>query len=64
MKGEIVVECDNGEVRITVNNVKGESCRDLTAAIEKALGGSVISDEPTAEMYERPRERVTHNIVQ
>jgi hypothetical protein len=46
----------NGEVRLEVRGVKGESCLDLTQALEAALGGDVIAREMTAEAAEQVRE--------
>lgn len=42
----------NGESKITVTGVQGEQCKDLTKALERALGG-VKSDRPTSEMKGR-----------
>lgn len=39
-----------GNPTIAVSGVKGRSCKDVTAAVEKALGKS-ISDTPTEEMH-------------
>jgi Protein of unknown function (DUF2997) len=43
-------------VRIEVRGVKGESCLDLTAALEHALGGQIESREMTGESYEAAQE--------
>jgi len=40
----------DGTVRIEVRGVKGEGCLSLTEAVEKRLGGSVLSREHTDEM--------------
>ena len=45
----------HGNPSLTVEGVKGESCKDVTAALEAALG-TVVSDTPTNEFYERPLE--------
>jgi hypothetical protein len=39
--------------KIEVNGVKGETCKSLTAGLEKALGETVKS-EATEEFYEQP----------
>ena len=39
----------DGEVRLEVRGAAGPSCLDLTAGLEAALGGEVISRELTAE---------------
>ena len=50
---EIEVEISkSGEVSIHVKGVKGEACLALTADLEAALGGQVVSRERTAEIYE------------
>ena len=41
-----------GEVSFTVQGVKGSSCMDESKFLEQALGGAVVSTEPTAEYYE------------
>lgn len=40
-----------GDVSIAVNGVAGESCKDLTKNIERAIG-TVTSDIPTKEMHD------------
>src|SRR5262249_21005858 len=42
-----------GEVSFEVNGVKGKACLDETKFLEDALGGKVIAQESTAEMYEQ-----------
>jgi Protein of unknown function (DUF2997) len=54
---DVFIEKD-GQVRIEVRGVKGESCLDLTAALEQALGGQVESREMTSESYEAAQELV------
>ena len=47
---EIDVYIDpDGQVRIEVRGVQGPACLELTAALEAALGGSVVSRELTPE---------------
>ena len=48
---EIIIEKD-GQVRLEVRGVKGQSCLDLTKALEEALGGDVTSREMKPEAYE------------
>jgi len=54
---DVFIEKD-GQVRIEVRGVKGESCLELTAALEEALGGQVESREMTGEAYEEARDYV------
>ena len=54
---DVFIEKD-GQVRIEVRGVKGESCLELTAALELALGGQVESREMTAEAYEEAHDYV------
>lgn len=51
---QVTVLCKNGEAEISVSGVKGPACKELTAGLEAALGGTVISDRATPEMDERP----------
>jgi Protein of unknown function (DUF2997) len=55
---DVFIEKD-GQVRIEVRGVKGESCLDLTAALERALGGHIESREMTADSYEAAHESVS-----
>lgn len=51
---KIIIEVPlEGNVKISVDGIKGSACKDLTAAIERALG-KVTSDTATKEMHERP----------
>lgn len=45
-----------GDVTISVDGVQGSSCKDLTAALEAALGGS-STEELKSEYYEKPIEQ-------
>jgi hypothetical protein len=42
----------NGEVRIEVRGVKGQSCLDITKDLEAALGGHIQHREMTPEAME------------
>lgn len=42
----------NGEVRIEVRGVKGQSCLDITKDLEDALGGQIQHREMTPEAQE------------
>ena len=48
---EVTIE-HNGEVRIEVRGVKGQSCIELTEDVIEALGGEVAEQELTSEAYE------------
>ena len=48
---EVIIEKD-GQVRLEVRGVKGESCLDLTKDLEAALGGDVANREMTPEALE------------
>jgi len=48
---EFIIKPD-GRVEEKVFGVKGESCKELTKEIEKALG-TVVDTKPTAEMFEQ-----------
>lgn len=48
---------DKGEVTVSVEGLSGTSCKDVTKAIEQALG-NVTKDVPTDEMY-RTEEQET-----
>lgn len=47
----ISVKADGGDVKVSVDGVKGGSCKDLTRKLEESLG-MVGSSEPTSEMYQ------------
>ena len=47
----------NSTVQITTKGFAGKSCKEATKSLEKALGGKVVSDTPTGEMYQQ--EKVT-----
>jgi hypothetical protein len=54
---DVFIEKD-GQVRIEVRGVKGKACLDLTASLEEALGGQVVSREMTREADEVVQESV------
>jgi endo-alpha-1,4-polygalactosaminidase (GH114 family) len=61
MSEEIIVIIDqNGEPALEVNGVKGKTCQDFSAALEKALGDTT-TDTPTREFYERERNTVRNS---
>jgi hypothetical protein len=54
MNDRITIKIDpKGQAEVAVKGVKGASCKDVTAAIEKALG-QTTSDKLTSEYYETP----------
>ena len=60
MAEHVIAVSPKGEVTITVNGVKGMSCKDATLALEKKLG-IVTEDSPTSEMYEQ--EQLQHGNI-
>jgi hypothetical protein len=54
----------NGQVRVEVRGVKGESCLDMTRDLEKALGGEIVSREMTAEAQETAGEQTSERLRQ
>jgi len=50
---EVFIRPD-GSVELKVRGVKGPRCREITAGLERALGGAAISFEPTAEYHDVP----------
>jgi hypothetical protein len=50
---EIIIE--GGVPTVKVKCVKGRACKDLTKALEAALG-EVKESKPTAEMYEQAKQ--------
>lgn len=53
-KQVIVTIATDGTPTVEVNGVKGQSCKDLTRELEKALGApESVATKP--EMYERPQ---------
>lgn len=59
---EITIGPD-GEVKVLVKCVKGQSCVDESRFLEDALGGAVESRELTSEYYEQPVAPITKNKV-
>ncbi len=56
---EIEVTIDkNGEVKIHVRGTHGTNCLDLTADLEEALGGEIISRETTPEADATVQEEI------
>lgn len=46
----------DGQVRVEVRGVKGESCLSVTKDLEKALGGQIATREMTSEAVQLPTE--------
>jgi len=60
MAQEITIDIPlHGEISVSVAGVKGKSCKDVTKALEAALG-TTTKDELTREAYEQP-ERVLNS---
>lgn len=52
---EVIINIDSGgEVKIEARGVAGPGCKELTKAIENAVG-KTIGDQPTAEMTSTQR---------
>jgi hypothetical protein len=60
---EVVIGPD-GTTRIEVRGVAGPSCLELTADLEKALGGEVLERERTAEAQQAPGVPVEEHLRQ
>ena len=59
---EITVDFDdNGEPIISVHGIKGVSCKDASAFLEKGLGVKT-SDTKTKEYYERIVDKTKQRI--
>ena len=55
---EIIIDFDEqGNPKITAKGIKGKSCKDVTAFLEKELGEK-ISDSNTREYYEHLDTRI------
>lgn len=48
---EVVID-GNGNVQLSVRGVQGMSCLELTADLERALGGEIEVREMTPEAYQ------------
>lgn len=59
-----VVIGKSGNVQIHVMGIKGEQCLETTKALENALGGELISREPTSEASEQEKEISTYKLQQ
>lgn len=59
MAEEIIVEVSKmGEVKVSVNGVKGKSCKDLTKNLEAAFG--VVTEEKRTSEYAEPEARAVN----
>lgn len=50
---------EDGTAVVSVEGAKGESCYDITSALEKK--GQVVGDSKTEEYYEQPQENLNVN---
>jgi len=57
---EIVITPD-GEVKATVQGIKGPSCGEASAFLDRL--GEVVEDRDTAEYYEQPMHDSCHNTA-
>jgi len=46
---------EDGEVEVAPEGFPGAKCKNVTSALEKALG-TVTEDTETSEMYEQPEQ--------
>lgn len=56
---DVFIEKD-GQVRLEVRGIKGNSCLEITGPLEEALGGGVESRELTPEASETPEQIEQH----
>jgi hypothetical protein len=54
---EVKIVIENGVPTVSVNCVKGRSCKDITRALENALG-DVEKSSKTPEFYEQANQTV------
>ncbi len=54
---EVIID-KNGEVKIQVHGTQGTTCLDLTADLEAALGGEVLSREMTTAIESAVQEQL------
>jgi hypothetical protein len=60
---KVRISPDGSEVKVEVNGIAGESCTDLTAALEKSIyGSSTIEQNFTDEYYQEPDIGVESSI--
>lgn len=45
-----------GNVVVETSGFQGSGCQEATRGLEAALGGPVLADEPTAEMYDQVQD--------
>lgn len=52
MEEQVIVRISaDGKVKIEVNGVQGNACKDITKAITDALSGDIVYSEDKPEMY-------------
>lgn len=52
---------DNGDPIVEAHGIKGKSCKEMTAFLEKGLG-KVVTDKKTSEFYEKPTNLLKNKI--
>ena len=58
---EVIID-NNGEVKIQVHGTTGSTCLDLTADLEEALAGEVISRDMTTDVTVEVQEKLQHHL--
>lgn len=56
---EVIID-DGGNVKIIVQGVKGQKCRELTKELEQLLGGEVLERQHTDEFDEVSEDQDDH----
>jgi hypothetical protein len=54
---QVIITIEDGTPTVEVKCVKGKACKDITRALEAALGEST-DVTPTAEFYEQAKQTI------